>query len=295
MSETAPQKPRRRRRRLRLVALALATIATIIAIEGMLTWTCCKPPVVSEEAWIDLERARRYWRASVGLPMPGAPDPATFDARLTNAGVKLGAPVLVRIFKREFELELWTLRDGRYQKFETYPICMWSGALGPKRAEGDRQTPEGFYAVDKSALNPNSSYHRSFNIGYPNLFDRAQGRTGSLIMVHGACASVGCFAMTDAGVDEIWRLVTAALDRGQKRFQVQSYPFRLTEANLEQAKDHPSLPFWKTLKLGSDIFEASQLPPQVSVCDNRYVFAPAGPSSPLDAAIQTGCPTSGAS
>ena len=144
--------------------------------------------------------------------------------------------MFLRIFKLESELEIWMEKDGRYQKFATYPICLWSGRLGPKLREGDRQAPEGFYAVTKEELNPNSRWHRSFSLGFPNAFDRAQGRTGSFIMVHGGCQSVGCFAMTNDVVDEIWRLVTAALDQGQPAFNVQVFPFRMTEKNSRGAE-----------------------------------------------------------
>jgi murein L,D-transpeptidase YafK len=288
------QVKQRRRRGLRLVISAVAILAAIIAVERMLPWTCCTPHIVSDETWIDLERARRLWRASVGMAMPGAPDPATFAERLSQAKLALGAPVFVRIFKREFELEIWMKRDGKFQRFATYPICMWSGELGPKLAEGDRQTPEGFYTVDKTALNPNSRYSRSFNIGYPNVQDKALNRTGSLIMVHGACVSVGCFAMTDAQIDEIWRLVTAALDGGQQRFQIQVFPFRMTVANAERTKHHSAAQFWRTLQQGYDIFESSLLPPRVSVCGERYAFQSAGPNANGDAQIDARCP-SGAS
>jgi hypothetical protein len=150
------------------------------------------------------------------LPLPGQPDLARFPERLAASGLKLGDPVLIRIYKRDFELEVWMQSDGVFHRFATYPICGWSGYLGPKLREGDGQAPEGFYTVDASALNPNSNYYRSFNVGYPNAFDRAKGRTGSLIMVHGDCRSIGCFAMTNAQIAEIWKLVTAArtaLDR----------------------------------------------------------------------------------
>ncbi len=181
------------------------------------------------------------------------------------------------------------MRRGRaFHRFAVYPICTWSGALGPKLVEGDRQTPEGFYSVEKSGLNPNSQYYRSFNIGYPNARDQALGRTGSLIMVHGGCVSIGCFAMTDAQMDEIWRLVSAALDRGQKHIQVQVYPFRMSAENLENAKAHPSLPFWRTLKAGHDMFEASLLPPRVMVCGDSYHFERRRRYS--DAALEARCP-----
>ena len=117
-------------------------------------------------------------------PLPGTPDLANLPGRLSAQGLALGAPVFIRIFKREFELELWMRRDGRFQRFAVYPICRWSGRLGPKLEEGDGQAPEGFYTVDAKALNPASRWHRSFNLGFPNAFDRAHARTGSLR--HGA-------------------------------------------------------------------------------------------------------------
>lgn len=219
----------------------------------------------------------RMWRkavASFGYALPGTPDLANLETRLASHGLSLGAPIFLRIFKREFELELWMLRDGQFHRFATYPICRWSGRLGPKIVQGDRQAPEGFYTVDEKALNPNSRWHRSFNLGYPNAFDRENGRTGSLIMVHGGCGSIGCFAMTNPVIDEIWRLVTAALRGGQARFQVQVYPFRMTEGNL--AGRDRDVVFWRDLKEGFDIFERDLRPPKVTVCNKRYTFEAAG-------------------
>ena len=178
----------------------------------------------------------------------------------------------MRIFKNEFELELWMKRGDSYTLFTTYPICMWSGKLGPKFAEGDHQAPEGFYTVARNALNPNSRWHRSFNLGYPNTFDRTHGRTGSALMVHGNCASVGCYAMTDPQIDEIWRLINAAFDKGQTRFQVQIYPFRMTDEHLKARAENPAADFWQTLKPGYDAFERTKLPPKVSVCRGQYQF-----------------------
>lgn len=242
----------------------------LLAIATAPVW---KPILIHDDAaLISWERSERRLRVTWGLPLHGTPNLADLDGRLANSGVTLGAPVLIRIFKREFELELWMERNGAFHRFATYPICRWSGALGPKFAQGDRQAPEGFYQVDKTALNPNSRWYRSFNLGFPNLFDRTHGRTGSFIMVHGGCGSVGCFAMTDAQMGEIWKLVTAALDGGQKRFQVQVYPFRMTEEKLKSYGGHPAIPFWRTLKTGHDLFEASLLPPRVSVCKGAYHF-----------------------
>ncbi len=245
-----------------------------------------------DERTIAYERAERRWRATWGLAMPGAPDTALLRERLAEHGLAEGVPILLRIFKREFELELWMKRDGVFHRFVTYPICRWSGMLGPKFQQGDGQAPEGFYSVDAKALNPNSRWYRSFNLGYPNAYDAAQGRTGSLIMVHGGCASVGCFAMTDVQMGEIWRLVTAAFAGGQKRFQVQVYPFRLSDGALQGYERHPALPFWKTLKRGSDLFEANLLPPRVAVCNGTYRFEPAGVYPNGDGGVEKRCPSS---
>lgn len=247
-------------------------------------------PFIAEQDLIRFERLQRYTYASLGWTWPGTPDFSALDERLASAGVKLGAPVLVRIFKREFELELWVKKGDRFERFATYPICKWSGRLGPKIRQGDRQAPEGFYTVDSRALNPNSRWFRSFNLGFPNAHDRAHRRTGSFIMVHGGCSSIGCYAMTNAAMAEIWKLVTAALTGGQKRFQVQVYPFRLTEANLAARAGAPENEFWQSLKPGHDLFEETGTPPRVSVCNKRYAFEAGAGNSDGSAALDTRCP-----
>lgn len=183
------------------------------------------------------------------------------------------SPVLVRIFKQESELEVWKVdASGQYALFKTYPMCRWSGKLGPKMTNGDRQAPEGFYHVSAGMLNPNSQYYASFNLGYPNRLESALGYSGDALMVHGACSSSGCYAMTDQGVGEIYAIVQKALAGGQERFQVQAYPFRMTADNMALHKDDPNLPFWRTLKQGYDAFEFTRRQPKVSVCGRRYVF-----------------------
>lgn len=257
------------------------------AIFGAPKWFPLLPG--DDESAISFERAQRRWRTTWGLPLPGAPDVTRLPQRLAEHGLAEGAPVFIRIFKREFELELWMKRDGVFHRFASYPICRWSGGLGPKLQQGDHQAPEGFYSVDANALNPNSRWYRSFNLGYPNAFDAAHGRTGSLIMVHGGCGSVGCFAMTNPQMGEIWQLVTAALSNGQKRFQVQVFPFRMTEERLTAYKSHPAMRFWQTLKQGHDLFEAGLLPPRVTVCKGVYGFEPAGLYPNGDGGIENRC------
>ncbi len=195
------------------------------------------------------------------------------SADLTAAGFAMGDPVHVRIFKRERRLEMWVqTADVRYAKFRDYPICRFSGALGPKLSEGDRQAPEGFYRVGKAQLNPNSRHHLAFNLGFPNAYDRQHGRTGSALMVHGGCSSIGCFAITDAGVDEVYAMVEAALSNGQEAVDVHVFPFALTAAALAAEAGHNWLDFWRNLKEGYDRFETAHVPPRVAACRGVYRF-----------------------
>jgi murein L,D-transpeptidase YafK len=193
-------------------------------------------------------------------------------AQLAEKGMTEEQPILMRIFKAESELEVWKAKDdGRYYLFKTYPICSYSGGLGPKLQQGDRQAPEGFYLVSMDQMNPRSKYHLSFNVGFPNAYDKAYGRTGADIMVHGDCTSSGCYAMTDAVMEEIYILAREALSAGQPAFQIQAYPFRMTAANIATHKDDKWYDFWKNLKEGYDYFEISRLPPKVAVCEKRYL------------------------
>src|SRR5690242_11908303 len=182
------------------------------------------------------------------------------------------SPIVMRIFKEEAELEVWKQDTaGRFHILKTYPICRWSGDLGPKFWEGDRQSPEGFYTITPELMNPNSNYYLSINLGYPNSFDKANNRDGSFLMIHGDCWSRGCYAMTDEQISEIYGLARDSLS-GRPTFQVQAYPFRLTPQNLARHRKHPNLAFWKMLKIGNDHFETTQLEPKVDVCNRLYVF-----------------------
>ncbi len=183
------------------------------------------------------------------------------------------APVLIRTYKKEAEFEIWKLKsDGRYALLKTYPMCRWSGQLGPKTREGDRQVPEGFYPITPGQMNPNSNYYLSYNVGYPNAYDRAFGRTGGTIMVHGACSSAGCFSMTDQQIAEIYAVAREAFNGGQREIQMQSYPFHMTAENLAKHRLDPNIDFWRQLKNGSDHFEVTKTEPAVAVCGKRYVF-----------------------
>ncbi len=194
----------------------------------------------------------------------------------TALGLELGAPIFMRIFKEEYALELWVWAQDQFQLFKTYAICTYSGALGPKRREGDNQAPEGFYFVNAGRMNPYSQYHLSINLGFPNRYDRSRDYTGSYLMVHGACVSIGCYAMTDPVIEEIWTIAQATLEGGSPFFRVHAFPFRMTEANMARYADHPEIAFWRNLKEGYDAFDHSHQAVDVTIrgrgIDTRYVF-----------------------
>ena len=197
--------------------------------------------------------------------------PALLSA-LQQKNMPLHSPILLRIFKEESELELWKQdRTGHFQLLKTYPICRWSGDLGPKLHEGDRQAPEGFYTITPALMNPNSNFYLAINTGFPNSFDKANDRDGTFLMIHGNCLSIGCYAMTDEQIAEIYSLARESFI-GRPSFQVQAYPFRLTPANLARHRTNPNMPFWMMLKVGNDHFEATHLEPRVDVCNRSYVF-----------------------
>jgi len=255
-----------------------------------------QPAPQSEGGFPNIANALAAVSASVGdsngamAPQPEAapvfPEP--------TGGFKKGAQVYVRIFKREGALELWMKNGDRFALYKSYPICKWSGKLGPKLAYADYQSPEGFYSVSAKQLNPHSAYHLAFDVGYPNAYDRRHGYTGNKIMVHGDCKSVGCFAMTNAGIDEIYGFVASALASGQKEVPVHIFPFRMTEeaiarengnsggsilAFLDSGAPHADWSgFWHNLKEGYDLFERSHVPPTAYACGDRYEFSAAGGS-----------------
>ena len=184
--------------------------------------------------------------------------------KMTDLNMSSSSPIMIRIFKEESTLEVWKqTRSGKYKLLEDFEICKWSGDLGPKFKEGDRQAPEGFYEITPGLMNPNSNYHLAFNLGYPNTYDRAHGRTGSNLMVHGACSSRGCYAMTDEQVQDIYALARDSFKGGQRAFQVQAFPFRMTPENMAKHRKSEHLEFWKMLKVGYDHFEITQTPPNI--------------------------------
>jgi murein L,D-transpeptidase YafK len=215
-------------------------------------------------------------------PLPG-PERAAAAAKrvrpglerdLTEKGLHFGDPVYLRGFKEEKQLELWVRHrnTGNFVIFRSYPVAASSGVLGPKLAEGDQQVPEGFYFVPREGMKPDSTFHLAFNIGYPNAYDRQHDRSGTFIMIHGNRVSIGCLAMTDSKIEEIYTLCDAALTNGQKFFRVHLFPFRMTDERLAKTKGDEWHDFWLNLKEGYDFFEEKGIPPEVTVEDGRYAF-----------------------
>lgn len=231
--------------------------------------------------------APAYANEAAAKPLPA--DALTF---LQKKNIAAQAPVYIRIFKEESELEVWKERPGgRFVLVKTYPICNWSGALGPKEALGDLMAPEGFYSLGPGSMKPDSKYHLALNIGYPNALDRALGRTGNFIMVHGDCKSVGCFAMTDGLIEEIYAFVREALDNGQERVPVHVFPFRMTETAMERYARHSAYATWKPLKEAYDDFAKSRLVPRIAMCEKRYVVNPVfDPGYPTPESAAAACP-----
>ena len=203
---------------------------------------------------------------------PSCPLDMPLEECLDQVGAAKGDAVFIRIFKMTAELELWINIDEYYQLLKIYPICKQSGYLGPKLQEGDGQGPEGFYSVTKKQLNPNSSYHLSFNLGFPNKYDQLHQRTGSALMIHGNCVSIGCYAMTDEKIEEIYTLVEDALNKDQEAVAVHIFPFRMTEDRMLQYSDNEWYNFWGNLKEGYDYFEEGRIPPSIDVVNRRYEF-----------------------
>lgn len=247
-----------------LAALAVSTgaIQTAAALEV----------VLNDVAADRVERQRHFVRNE--LPLPGTPDLAKLAERLKALDLAEGRAVYIRIFKAESELELWMQNSkGTFSRLAAYPICHWDGTLGPKLKEGDKQSPEGFYRVGAPQTRLVGRWRKAFNLGFPNLHDQKLNRTGSYILIHGGCSSVGCFAMTDPVQDEIYGLARAALAKGQERFPVHIFPFRMTAKNMQRYATHEGADAWADLKAGYDSFERTHVPPRVALCGTRYKIA----------------------
>lgn len=244
--------------------------AALLVLFSIATAYLLAPSWIKQEAIEHFQEELSHWYPHFNHETRGN---IHLAARLQEKDLKLGAPVFIRIFKETSELEVWLENDeGQFQLLDSFPICKWSGTLGPKLKEGDHQSPEGFYLVSRKQLYPMSRHHRAFNIGFPNAYDRAHQRTGTYLMVHGGCTSEGCYAITDSQVQEIYKLVDSALDGGQETVPVHIFPFRMTHRRLEQEKQNPWYDFWSNLKVGYDLFEITQTVPVVSQCGGVYQF-----------------------
>ncbi len=233
-------------------------IALVTTLMGSLALSACNPELIEDG------------KASQPLPIK-------LKHQIQKIGSTPGAPLYIRIFKEEAVLEAWKqTKDGTYSLLKSYPICAYSGKIGPKKKEGDRQAPEGFYTITPGQMNPHSSYYLSFNIGYPNKFDRSYGRTGKHLMVHGSCSSRGCYAMEDDQIAEIYALGRESFEGGQRSFAVHAFPFRMTPENMARVRNNDNFAFWQNLKNGYDHFQITHVPPKVEVCNRTYVFDPQG-------------------
>lgn len=225
-----------------------------------------------------IERQRAF--VDGRLPLANTPNVSRLQQRLAEAGVRSGAPILMRIFKETSELEVWIEKGDRFVLFATYPICHWSGTLGPKQREGDKQTPEGFYTITSRQLHHIGRWPVAINLGFPNAYDRLHDRDGSYILMHGGCSSVGCFAMTNPVIGEIYGLAKAAIHNGQRYVPVHVFPFRMTEEAMAAHADSPWHAFWVSLQAGYASFERTRRPPRVSVCEGQYRVEDADATAP---------------
>ena len=252
-----------RRLRLLLVAAPALLLGT-----ALLAW-----PVTGRSVAARAESAGLVPRGDRAATAAARVRPA-LERDLAAAGLRWGAPVFIRIFKDESELELWVDDGQRFRLFRRYPICTWSGDLGPKQRQGDGQSPEGFYRVGRGQLNPHSQYHLSFNLGYPNAYDRAHGRTGDYLMVHGSCVSIGCYAMGDGNIEQIYTLLAAALANGQAAAPVHVFPFSFDARSESDWRGSEWAGFWSQLRAGFDAFEQIGRPPRIRVEGRRYIVEP---------------------
>lgn len=208
------------------------------------------------------------------------PLPQYLAARMASLGLEAKSPIYIRVFKQENLLEIWKeSAEGYYRPIAFYDICKQSGQLGQKRREGDRQVPEGFYTLSKEQLHPKSNYHLAFNIGYPNLRDRNNNYTGSLIMVHGNCLSVGCLAMGDDKIEEIYAFVREAFDGGAKTIPIHIFPFKMKDDKMAEFANHTEMPFWQQLKPAYDLFQSNYLPARIVTCGKDYIVTSANNSN----------------
>ncbi len=198
------------------------------------------------------------------------------DKALATLHLSVGDPVFLRLFKEENELEVWMRGRGNfhYTLYKVYRLKGWSGKLGPKLKEGDRQVPEGFYYVSASRMRPETPHFLGVDLGFPNEYDTYHGRTGSGLLIHGGKNDSGAFILSSEDMSEVYALSDAALQSGQRLFRVNVFPFRMTDKRMEQEwKKQPEwIDFWMNLKEGYDFFENANFPPDVSVNAGDYAF-----------------------
>jgi murein L,D-transpeptidase YafK len=259
----------------RIVWRSLTTTARRLAVASALSagaFVGAASALVIELKDVASDRVERQRAEAIGqLPLPGTPNIGLLADRLAAKNMAMGNPILIRVFKASSELEVWMQRGETYQLFATYPICNWSGTLGPKLNEGDKQSPEGVYTVTSRQLHLIGRHPRSLNLGFPNALDRQMSRTGSYILIHGGCGSVGCFAMTNPVIEEVFSLASAALNKGrQDAVQVHVFPFRMTEERLKAYSLNEWYDFWRNLKDVNDSFERTHTPPRITICEGRY-------------------------
>ncbi|MDB2673480.1 murein L,D-transpeptidase [Akkermansiaceae bacterium] len=246
-----------------LLFLGLGALATSLFLLTLNHETSAQGLKISDE---DYENGAKRFAAVKKMVTP------RLKTLFEEKELKWGSPIFIRAFKKERQLELWVKDGESFVLFDSYFIAGTSGGPGPKLRQGDGQIPEGFYFVTPRQMNPQSNFHLSFNIGYPNKFDRAHGRTGDFIMVHGSDVSIGCMAMTNTKIEEIYTLADAAFKGGQKFFRVHVFPFKMTDEAMTQNSGHRWFSFWKNLKTGYQMFQDTKLPPNVTVKDKTYQF-----------------------
>lgn len=194
------------------------------------------------------------------------------EKELNAGGFKKGNPIYIRIFKEEHILEIWIKDNDKYRLFKTYPVCSFSGGPGTKTRMNDGKSPEGFYTIAPRQLNPVSHYHLAINIGYPNQLEKLKGYTGSDIMIHGQCVSIGCYAMTDPLIEDIYTLVYKTFEAGHTVIPLHIFPFKPDAGHMKRYARFNELSYWKNIKAGYDLFERKHIPPAVSVVNKQYAF-----------------------
>ena len=248
-----------------------ALAASVSGAAALALYAAAASAVTVELKDVAPDRIERQRAEAIGqIPLPNTPKLGQLAERLAEKRLASGNAVMIRIFKAESELELWMQRGDKFELFAVYPMCHWSGTLGPKVTEGDKQSPEGVYTVSAKQLHLIGRHPRSLNLGFPNALDRQFSRTGSYILIHGGCGSVGCFAMTNPVIEEIFSLTQAAIKNGQDAVQVHAFPFRMSEERLKAHALNEWYDFWRNLKDVQDSFDRTKRPPRVTVCEGRY-------------------------